>query len=205
MLQIDKGSHEDGELKVLCQVGHWVHGSNVVWSTRWSAQLRWDTWESNKRGGAGAGGWGGGGCEPDQLHTAVKGTPSDWSQSRLKQSKQGQRCSSTAPFASSTWPVPSGHYATGGCGVVDSGMADLQFLGLLTPATAAAKCVHHPVWNWSPSDVVLVPYLCSQAPSIDCIACMQLTYRGPGCSLQCLLHTRHVEQQTAILSHRCQG
>ena len=57
------------------------------------------------------------------------------------------------------------------------GMADLQFLGLLAPAAAAAESVHHPVWNWSLSDVVLVTYLFAQAPSVNCIACMHLTYR----------------------------
>ena len=51
-------------------------------------------------------------------------------------------------------------------------MADLQFLGLLAPATAAAEGVHHPVRNGAPPDVVLVPYLCPQASSVHCTACM---------------------------------
>ena len=85
--------------------------------------------------------------------------------------------------------------------------ADLQFLGFLTPATAAAEGVHHPVRNWSPSYVVLVPYLGSQASSINCIACMQLQYTRAGRTVECAMHTMHAKQQTAKqdMSQRRQG
>ena len=64
--------------------------------------------------------------------------------------------------------------------------AYLHFSGLLTPATAAAKGMHQPVWNGSPLDVVLMPYLCSQPSSSYCKACTQLHGKLLGCATTAL-------------------